>query len=78
VEVILKNRKALRKTVDNFLGSYQRPMTDEQMAAKFRRLASKTLSTENVKELEGMVRNLEGAPSVANLVKVLQGEKPHA
>ena len=52
VEVVLKNGKRAAKTVDNFLGSYQRPMTDEQMATKYRRLASKTLSPEGVAELE--------------------------
>jgi aconitate decarboxylase len=78
VEVVLKDGKTLSKTVDNFLGSYQRPMTDEQMAVKFRRLASKTLSTKNVEELERIVRNLEGESAVGSLVKVLQGEKPRA
>jgi aconitate decarboxylase len=73
VEVVLKNGKTLQKTVDHFLGSYQRPMTDEQMAAKFRRLASKTLSAHSVAELEGIVRNLQSAPTVANLVQALRG-----
>ena len=73
VEVVLKNGKTLKKTVDNFLGSYQRPMTDEQMAVKFRRLASKALAPAKVAELEGLVRNLERASSAAPLVRVLQG-----
>lgn len=76
VEVVLKDGKVLKKTVDNFLGSYQRPMTDEQMAVKFRRLASKTLSLSSVSQLEEIIQNLERAPTVASLVKVLQGEAP--
>jgi aconitate decarboxylase len=75
VEVVLKDGTILRKTVDNFLGSYQRPMTDEQMATKFRRLAAKTLSQDKVQQLEEMVQNLERAPTVAGLVNILKGEK---
>jgi aconitate decarboxylase len=74
VEIALNDGRRLQKTVDNFLGSYQRPMTDEQMAVKFRRLASKTISPDEVMELEGIVRNLEGASSVRNLIKILQGK----
>jgi aconitate decarboxylase len=74
VEVVLTNGRTLQKTVDNFLGSYQRPMTDEQMATKFRRLASKAISPEKVAELERIVRNLEGAPKVAPLALILQGQ----
>ena len=75
VEVALKNGTTLRKTVDHFLGSYQRPMTDEQMATKFRRLASKTLSPENVTELEQTVRNLERALTMRRLVNLLRGAR---
>jgi 2-methylcitrate dehydratase PrpD len=74
VEVVLKDGRTLQKTIDNFLGSYQRPMTDEQMAAKFRRLACKTLSPEKVAQLEGLVQRLERVPAAAELIKVLQGE----
>jgi aconitate decarboxylase len=74
VEVVLKNGSIVQKTVDNFLGSYQRPMTDEQMAEKFRRLAAKTLSARKVGELEEIVRNLESAPTVVDLIKCLKGE----
>jgi len=75
VEVLLKNGRTLNKTVDNFLGSFQRPMTDEQMAQKYRRLAVKTLPPEGVVELERTIRNLERAPTVAGLVKLLRGSK---
>lgn len=73
VKVLLRDGRTLNKTVDNFLGSYQRPMDDEQMRTKFRRLASKTLPPENVTELEGTVRNLESVPSVTKLVSILRG-----
>ena len=75
VEVKLKNGKSLKKTVDFYLGSYMRPMTHEQMATKFQRLASKTLPAKAVTELEGTVRSLESAPTVTQLIKVLQGDR---
>jgi 2-methylcitrate dehydratase PrpD len=73
VEIKLKNGKTLEKTVDHYLGSYLRPMTGEQMASKFRRLASKTLPAKNVAEIEKIVDSLERAPTIARLVKVLHG-----
>lgn len=73
VEVVLKNGRTLTRTVDNFLGSYQRPMSDEQMAVKYRRLAEKTLSPERTRELERLVRNLEAAPSAASVIDLLRG-----
>ena len=75
VEVLLKSGKTLRKTVDNFLGSYQRPMSDEQMAVKYRRLAEKSISPESTRALEGLVRHLETVPSVTALIDLLRGGK---
>ena len=74
VEVVLKNGTTLKKTVDNFIGSYQRPMSDEQMAAKFRVLASKSLPADAVDRLERTVWTLEEVPSARDLVVVLQGQ----
>lgn len=72
VEVLLKDGSMRTKVVDNFLGSYQRPMTDEQMAVKFRRLAEKALSSERTLELEGLVRRLEQVSSAADVIDVLR------
>ena len=72
VEVVLKNGTTLTKTVDNFIGSYQRPMSDEQMAAKFRLLAAKALPADAVERLERSVWTLERMPSVRELVGILQ------
>jgi 2-methylcitrate dehydratase PrpD len=73
VEVALKDGRTLKKTVDFYVGSSQRPMTDTQIATKFRRLASKSLASQNVTELEGMILNLERASTAEKLVKLLQG-----
>ncbi|MNY17597.1 hypothetical protein D3C86_1509230 [compost metagenome] len=75
VEVVLKDGRTLNRTVDNFLGSYQRPMSDEQMAVKFRRLAEKTLSPTRTRELERVIRNLETTPSAAHVIDVLRPEQ---
>jgi aconitate decarboxylase len=76
VEVVLRNGGTVSKTVDHFLGSFQRPMTDEQMALKFRQLAAKALPPKDVAALESIVRALEAAPTVAGLVEVLRGQEP--
>jgi 2-methylcitrate dehydratase PrpD len=77
VEVVLKNGTVLKKTVDNFIGSYQRPMTDEQMRAKYRRLAAKALPGEAVDRLEQAVLTLEKTPNVQGLIDVLKrGARP--
>jgi aconitate decarboxylase len=73
VEVVLKNGKTLSKSLDYFLGSFYQPLSVEQMATKFRRLASKTLSPEKVAEIERTVRNLERDSMLGNLVKALKG-----
>lgn len=77
VEVVLKDGRVIHKVVDHFLGSWQKPMSDEQMAAKYRRLAAKTLPQRNVDELERLVRNLEAQPAVGSLVRILHGDPPH-
>jgi 2-methylcitrate dehydratase PrpD len=78
VEVLLRNGTRIRKVVDNFLGSFQRPMSDEQMAVKFRKLAEKSLPATKVSELEKIVRNLESYGSVAELLNVLRGTESRA
>ena len=75
VTVKLKNGKTLKKTVDYFLGSYLRPMSDAQMAAKYRRLALRTLPADKVAEIEDIVWNLERAPDMTKLVAALQGTR---
>jgi aconitate decarboxylase len=76
VEVVLKDGRVLHKVVDNFLGSWQKPMSDEQMAQKYRRLAAKSIAPEAVQELERLVRTLETVPAATALVRILRGETP--
>ncbi|MDP1538011.1 MAG: MmgE/PrpD family protein [Burkholderiales bacterium] len=72
VEVVLKDGRVLRRTVDHPAGSHQRPLSSEQVVRKFRRLASKSLPQQRVDEVEGVVRNLENLPAAA-LTRVLHG-----
>ena len=76
VEVHLKDGRVLNKTYDYYLGSYMRPMSDEQMAAKYRGLAAKTLPDEAVAQVEAVVRQLERAPDVRGLMELLRGARP--
>jgi aconitate decarboxylase len=78
VEVVLKDGRVLHKVVDNFLGSWQKPMSDEQMAQKYRRLAAKSLPAQGVQELERLVRTLETVPAATVLVRILQGGESQA
>lgn len=73
VQVHLKDGRVLSKTEDFYLGSYMRPMTDEQMAVKYRQLAAKTLAPAAVAELEAVVRRLDDEPNITRLVELLRG-----
>jgi len=74
VEVRLKDGRVLSRTVDFFVGSHHRPMTESQIVAKFRKLAAKTLPAESVAKIEEIVWSLDKASSMAQLTKILRGE----
>lgn len=74
LEVLLKNGQTLKKTVDFAPGSDRRPLTGEQMATKFRRLAAKALPAKQVAEIENIVWDLERAPTVTPLINALRGK----
>jgi 2-methylcitrate dehydratase PrpD len=61
----------LRRTVDHYLGSHHRPLGDEQVLAKFRQLAARTLPAQAVAAIERGVLQLEHSASVAALVQAL-------
>ena len=74
VEVGLKNGEKLEKTVDFFIGSHHRPLTQDQVVAKFRNLTARTLPADSMARIEDTVFNLERAQEVATLSKILRGE----
>lgn len=73
VQVHMRNGATFEKTVDYFLGSGYRPMSDAQMTAKFRNLASRRLSPARVASIQDIVGNLERTPSMTGLVEALRG-----
>ncbi len=72
VEVRLKNGRSLRKTVDFPVGGDRRPLTGEQIAKKFRRLASKVLPGESIAKIEKAVWSLESLSDVRPLIEMLR------
>jgi aconitate decarboxylase len=75
VEVRLKDGRVLRRVVDFFVGSHHRPMTEAQIVAKFRKVASKTLPAESIAKIEEIVWSLDRASSVGPLTHILRGER---
>lgn len=73
VEVKLKDGRTLSRTVDFFVGSHHRPLTDAQVVAKFRKLALKTLPAADVDRIEEMTWGVERLGSVAELSRTLRG-----
>lgn len=73
VEIKLKSGQVIVRTEDYYQGSYMRPLTSEQMSAKYRRLALKSLPETSVQEIEDIVWNLEEAASITRLANVLKG-----
>jgi 2-methylcitrate dehydratase PrpD len=73
VEVRLKDGRVLRRTVDHYLGSHHRPLSEEQVIAKFRQLAARTVTPEAVAAIEQGVLRLDAAASITGLVRALQG-----
>ena len=74
----LTKGETLRKTADFFIGSLQRPMTREQVLAKFRNLASRSLSAGDTAKIEEIVFDLEHASEVTTLSRVLRGARRSA
>lgn len=75
VEVTLKNGTILKKSVDFYLGTDRRPLTSEQMAAKYRRLAAKALPSDKIATIEEIIWKLESVPTVTQLIQNLAGER---
>jgi 2-methylcitrate dehydratase PrpD len=73
VHVRLKNGQTFSCVQDHFIGSHHQPLTDEQVAAKFRKLAVRTLESEDVGRIEEIVWSLDAIPSVAELADLLRG-----
>jgi aconitate decarboxylase len=78
VEIRLKDGRAFKKTVDFFLGSHHRPLTDNQIVEKFRTLGKRTLGTAALHRIEEIIWSLETIHSVAELNAILRNDDVQA
>jgi aconitate decarboxylase len=78
VEVMLKDGRTVSKTVDFFIGSHHRPLSNEQVLAKFRKLARNTLPLSACDRIEELVWSVDRLDSVVELSRVLRGTKSAA
>ncbi|WP_417725197.1 MmgE/PrpD family protein [Salipiger sp.] len=74
VDVTLKDGRTLHKNVDFFVGSHHRPMTEEQVIAKFRNLAERSVSVADMDRIEDIVFNLEKQSELTTLSAILRGK----
>ncbi len=72
VEVKLKDGRVLKNTVDFPPGSVQRPLSTEQMTAKFRKLARKAIDGAQIAKIEELVWNLDGLADTGPLIAALR------
>jgi 2-methylcitrate dehydratase PrpD len=63
--------RTLEATVDYPLGSIQRPLADDQLAAKFTDLATPSVGSERAAEIAAAVWAIDGATTVTRLVDLL-------
>jgi 2-methylcitrate dehydratase len=72
LEVVLKSgaRKTVR--VEYHRGHFKNPMTDAEMEEKFRLLAQKQLGADRVDNLLRLLRGIENAPQVSDIIAATQ------
>jgi 2-methylcitrate dehydratase PrpD len=73
-EIILKDGRQFRSTIDNAYGEPELPLSPRQVEEKFVLLAKDTLGKGTEKVL-GQVRNLEGLEDIAEMVQGLAQER---
>jgi 2-methylcitrate dehydratase PrpD len=77
IEVVLEDGRILSDTRTSALGSAARPMSEEAVRTKFRRLAEKALAPEQVAEVERLVDGLDALADVSVLESaLLPGGRP--
>jgi 2-methylcitrate dehydratase PrpD len=71
----LKNGSTYTSRVDYAKGTPENPMTLDEIAEKFRMLASTVISQKQVEEIIGMVNDLENLKNVQSLIELLVANK---
>lgn len=73
VEVKLRSGQTLTETVERPRGGFDKPFTEAELLAKFRRLAGLTLPEESVAELEQLLPHLPELADLSALSRLLRG-----
>jgi 2-methylcitrate dehydratase PrpD len=71
VELTTTDGRVYRERVDEVRGSRARPLTDEELRAKFRELVEPRLGRRRADEIAGLVDRLETLPNVGRLIELL-------
>ena len=72
VEIRLVSGKTLEDTVERPRGGFDHPFTEDELAAKFRKLAKHTLRTEAIADLEGALLSLQDHANLDSLSAALK------
>jgi aconitate decarboxylase len=73
IEARLSNGERLTVTTEQRRGSSHRPLSEDEIIAKFRALAAKVLGTCAVDELQDLVLSIETLPDITALSRLLRG-----
>ena len=76
VEVKLLSGETFSETVERPIGGFDRPLSDQELAEKFRQLAGMILPSAAVSALEQMLKRLPDMEDVCILSPLLKGELP--
>jgi len=71
VEIRTKDGRSLSKVVDFFVGSHHRPLSDEQITAKFRALGLKAFEMPVLNRIEDLVWDMEAQSNITELNRLL-------
>jgi 2-methylcitrate dehydratase PrpD len=78
VKILLKNGDVLEKHIEHAIGSLHRPMTDQDLDAKFNGLTADVLTDDEARRLLGLCWNLESSNDVASLARATVPGRPVA
>ena len=71
---VTANGQHYTATVDHVMGTDTRPITDDQLAAKFYDLAPRAVGPQRAKQIYDVVQELESLPDVRELASLLTSE----
>jgi 2-methylcitrate dehydratase PrpD len=71
IEVELKDGRTIRKIADTARGSPEKPLRGGELEGKFRDCASFVLDEDEIRELLGMINNLEGLSDISDLTTMI-------